>query len=182
MALKYALLCSLHEEPATGYELTRRFRDRMGNVWNASHQQIYRELAKLEADGKLRVEAIPQSGKPDRKLYRVTPQGEADLAEWVNTPAERPSTRDPLLLKLFAGDLWSDEVLSEELAACRDRWRAQLSRYHAIEAHYFSDPSTLSRHYRLQYLSLRRGIRAMEDWLAWANEVEALLGIGVESV
>ncbi|MCD1647747.1 PadR family transcriptional regulator [Marinobacter adhaerens] len=180
MALRYALLASLYESPATGYELTRRFRERMGNVWNASHQQIYRELAKALDDGLVKVELVEQSGKPDRKVYHLADSGRAELGEWVNGFSPRPATRDPLLLKLFAGDLWSHDRLFEELSRYELDWQEELERYREIEQDYFQDVQTLPRHYKLQYLALRRGIMATESWLAWAREVRDVCGASPE--
>lgn len=177
MALRYALLASLNESVATGYELTRRFRERMGNVWNASHQQIYRELAKLLEEDLVQVEVVEQSGKPDRKVYRISGAGKDALSGWVNSFSPRPATRDPLLLKLFAGDLWDHDRLFEELARYEQDWRAELERYREIERMYFPDVQTLPRHYKLQYLALRRGIMAAESWLAWASDVRAVLEV-----
>ncbi|MCL7943781.1 PadR family transcriptional regulator [Marinobacter sp. ATCH36] len=175
MALKYALLCSLHESSATGYELTQRFRERMGNVWNASHQQIYRELGKLLDAGLLEVETVHQTDRPDRKLYRINAAGETALAEWVNLPAKRPAVRDPMLLKMFAGDLMDPNAFSRELVRNRVEWERQLAEYRAIEEEFFSHPQQLPRHYQLQYLALRRGIMGLQTWLAWAGEVEEAL-------
>jgi len=176
MALRYALLASLYESSATGYELTRRFRERMGNVWNASHQQIYRELAKILDEGLVKVEVVEQSGKPDRKVYHLDGSGKAELGKWVNGFSPRPATRDPLLLKLFAGDLWSNDRLFEELSRYELDWQQELERYREIERDYFQDVQTLPRHYKLQYLALRRGIMATESWLAWAREVRDVCG------
>lgn len=44
MSLAHVLLTSLIEKPSTGSELARRFDRSMGFFWNATHQQIYREL------------------------------------------------------------------------------------------------------------------------------------------
>lgn len=44
MSLSHVLLTSLIEKPSTGIELARRFDRSMGFFWNATHQQIYREL------------------------------------------------------------------------------------------------------------------------------------------
>lgn len=181
MALRYALLASLYESPATGYELTQKFRERMGNVWNASHQQIYRELAKALDDGLVKVELVEQTGKPDRKLYYLTEPGNAELGEWMNGFSPRPATRDPLLLKLFAGDLWSEDKLFEDLSRYEIDWREELARYREIERDYFQDVQTLPRHYKLQYLALRRGIIATESWLAWAREVREVCGVPPEN-
>jgi PadR family transcriptional regulator AphA len=171
MALKYALLSCLNESKATGYELTQKLKERMGNVWNATHQQTYQELSKLLDQQCLTVKTVPQSDKPDRKVYAITERGRTDLANWVNTPSERPKVRDPLLLKMFSGELWEDSKLLEELAAHREHWQKQLDRYLAIESTYFSEPNRLSRHFRLQHLALIRGIDANRSWLEWSDAV-----------
>lgn len=59
MSLPHALLTSLAERPGSGSELTRRFDRSIGYFWHATHQQIYRELARLEDEGW--VESTPSS-------------------------------------------------------------------------------------------------------------------------
>ena len=51
MALKYALLGSLADQPRTGYELLKHFEQSLAYAWPASHSQIYPELARLLEDG-----------------------------------------------------------------------------------------------------------------------------------
>ncbi|GGY74916.1 PadR family transcriptional regulator [Marinobacter zhanjiangensis] len=181
MSLKFAVLAALHEQPATGYDLTRNFRTRMANVWNASHQQIYRELSKMTEEGLLEVEDVPQDSRPDRKLYRLSDAGIADLANWLTESQGRPPTRDPLLVKLFGGDLVDPESLMAEITRQRQNWRQELDRYRDIEAEYFSAPEQVPFRFRLQHLALRKGIRSMESNLAWADEVVAVLNHEIKS-
>lgn len=178
MSLKFAVLAALHEQPATGYDLTRNFRTRMANVWNASHQQIYRELSKMTEEGLLAMEDVPQDGRPDRKLYRLSDAGIAALENWLSAPQGRPPTRDPLLVKLFGGDLVDPASLREEIERHRRNWLEELQRYRDIEAEYFSAPEQVPFRYRLQHLALRKGILSMEANLAWADEVMAFLEPG----
>ena len=51
MSLAHVLLTSLMEKPSTGIELARRFDRSMGFFWNATHQQIYRELSAMQQKG-----------------------------------------------------------------------------------------------------------------------------------
>ena len=46
MSLAHAVLTSLIEKSSSGYELARRFDKSIGYFWHATHQQIYRELAR----------------------------------------------------------------------------------------------------------------------------------------
>ena len=175
MSLKFAVLAALHEQPATGYDLTRNFRTRMANVWNASHQQIYRELAKMTEAGLLEVEDVPQEGRPDRRIYRLSEGGKTALQVWLAQPQKRPPTRDPLLVKLFGGDLVDAASLEAEIYRHRENWTRELRRYREMETEYFSDPEQVPFRYRLQQLALRKGILSMEANLAWAEEVMAVL-------
>jgi DNA-binding PadR family transcriptional regulator len=51
MSLAHAVLTSLLEKASSGYDLARRFDKSIGYFWHATHQQIYRELARMEAAG-----------------------------------------------------------------------------------------------------------------------------------
>ena len=55
MALEHAILVALAERAGTGYELARRFDKSIGQFWTATHQQIYKVLARMESDGWLAV-------------------------------------------------------------------------------------------------------------------------------
>lgn len=56
------------DAPISGYDITKMIQDKTGNT----HQQVYRELAKLaKLDGVL-VELVPQEDKPDKKMYSLT--------------------------------------------------------------------------------------------------------------
>ena len=75
MSLRYALLAAIDETPSTGYALSRRFNEGLAHVWSANHQQVYRELGRLEKEGLLSVTVESQAGKPDRKRYAITAAG-----------------------------------------------------------------------------------------------------------
>ena len=56
MSLAHAILTALLERPSSGLELARRFDKSIGHFWQATHQQIYRELGRLERDGEIRAD------------------------------------------------------------------------------------------------------------------------------
>jgi virulence activator alpha len=64
MALRHAVLAALLEGEASGYELAKRFDVSVANFWSATPQQLYRELERLEADGRLRGRVVEH--RPDR--------------------------------------------------------------------------------------------------------------------
>src|SRR5438309_10261449 len=87
MALEHALLVSLIERAGSGYELARRFDKSIGFFWSATHQQIYRVLKRMEEYGWVTGEAVAQEGRPDKKVYTVSPAGREELARWIAEPA-----------------------------------------------------------------------------------------------
>ena len=103
MSLRYAILASLGNRAQTGYEIARAFDRGVGYFWQASHQQIYRELGRLAEDGAVEFETIDQAGKPARKVYGLTARGRDALRAWMTTPAAPPVVKDELLVRLYAG-------------------------------------------------------------------------------
>ena len=90
--LKYALLALLAREPRHGYELKAAFEQMLGHTWQVNIGQIYSTLARLERDGLVACQEVPQDLLPNRKVCRLTEQGRAALAEWLSRPSA-PSAR-----------------------------------------------------------------------------------------
>jgi len=83
MTLPYAILAALMNQPCSGYDLVKRFNKSVECFWSASHQQIYKALAKLEADEHIGSEVIEQENRPNKKFYTVTEAGRQHLQQWV---------------------------------------------------------------------------------------------------
>ncbi len=170
MALEHALLVALRERPASGLELARRFDRSIGYFWHASHQQIYRILARMEGDGWLDAEAVEQSGRPDKKEYAVTPAGTAVLRDWLATPTPVEPLRSELAVKLRGASYGDREAV---LVLVRDSLAdhvLRLAHYERLAARDYPEPATLTGHDLDQYLVLRGGIRLEEFWVGWLTE------------
>ncbi|MFC4786014.1 PadR family transcriptional regulator [Nocardioides sp. MAHUQ-72] len=170
MALEHALLVALREQPASGLDLAKRFGRSIGFFWHATHQQIYRVLARMDTDGWVSVTEVAQTGKPDKKVYAVTAAGERVLAEWLAAPTPMEPLRSELAVKMRGASYG-------ERAAVLDVLRANLAEHHARLAHYeqlerrdHPHPESLTGHALDQYLVLRGGIRLEEFWIAWITE------------
>lgn len=175
MALVHAILVALLEQPASGYDLGKQFDSSIGFFWKATHQQIYRELTKLEEQRWISSKVIAQENRPDKKLYSVTELGKQQLIEWMIQPSEPTPIKDELLVKIFAGYLVPGQVVVEELERHRQIHQEKLKIYRDIEQHYFPNPQTLSQQAKFRYLTLRKGIGYETDWIAWCNEAIELL-------
>jgi DNA-binding PadR family transcriptional regulator len=113
MALKYTLLGFLNLAPMTGYELKKNLDRSTQAFWHAGLNQIYPALKALEETGLVSARTAPQEGRPDRRVYRITAGGRAELLQWLRRPIhELPPSKNVALLKLFfAGYLHRDEIL-----------------------------------------------------------------------
>jgi len=175
MALRFALLAILSREDTTGYDLSKDVERSTGFFWNASHQQIYKELAALQNEGWVRHTTVEQSERPAKKVYAITKEGLAALKCWAKEPSALPKGKDAFLVKMFAGDVVGSDVLLEDLRRQKKLHADQRQLFKEIEARFFSDVASLSTRDRMQYLTLRRGITYETTWLAWCKEVEESL-------
>jgi DNA-binding PadR family transcriptional regulator len=166
MSLPHAILTALVEKPSSGLELTRRFDRSIGYFWSATHQQIYRELGKLEAEGYIRALPSEQPARGQKKAYEVLPAGRAELARWTAAPQEPKAQRDPLLLRLRAAAVVGTEGIEADLRHHLDLHRRQLAEYEEIEKRDFP-PGRDSVQDRLQHLVLRAGIEQETFWTRW---------------
>ena len=100
--LRYALLGLLSKESRTGYELVAEFEHPIGNFWMAQHSQVYPELSQMHQDDLIHCVQVKQEGKPDKKVYSLTPKGSDVLQQWLHTFAQTPRTmRDEFMLKAY---------------------------------------------------------------------------------
>ncbi len=177
MALSHAILAVLASRTCSGYDLAKQFDGSVGFFWHATHQQIYRELTKLEESGWVDGWVVEQNGRPDKKSYAINAAGTAHLEDWIAQPTSSSPMKDELLTKLFVGHLVPIEILLQRLKESRSQHTDNLATYHTIAQRFFPDPATLSLQLRCQYLTLRNGIHYETGWLAWCDEaMKVLLG------
>ncbi|RIV54865.1 PadR family transcriptional regulator [Burkholderia pseudomallei] len=156
MSLPHALLTSLAERPGSGPELTRRFDRSIGYFWHATHQQIYRELARLEDEGW--VESTPvEQARGRKRAYRILPAGRKELKRWIAQHDDPKPLRDELMIRLRAEAVVGPTGLADEIRRRLDLHRQKLALYREIEARDFTHGMD-TRERRLQHLVLHAGI------------------------
>jgi DNA-binding PadR family transcriptional regulator len=185
VALPHAILVSLCEHSGSGYELTRRFDRSIGYFWSATHQQIYRTLRTMEADGWVSATVVTQQGRPDKKVYTVSDAGRSELTRWIAAPlGGGPSGRGGVLgdgrtrdvaVKLRGAAFGDRGALHEQIIALRAERAQLLDTYRGFEKKQFPNPAALRDSALHQYLVLRGGIRAEEGTIDWLDEVTAAL-------
>lgn len=165
----------LSKKPKTGYELSKDVEGSTGFFWNATHQQIYKELADLQKRGWVRHKEVEQSERPDKKVYSATKEGLSELRRWLREPTEPGPSKDAFLIKLFVGNLVEAEVVLADLVRHKEIHQARRRKYAEIEKTYFDNVEALPIERQFQYLTLRRGITFETAWLSWCKEVEEFL-------
>jgi len=166
MSLPHAILTALLEKPSSGLELTRRFDRSIGYFWSATHQQIYRELGRLESDGLIRALPSEQPARGQKKSYEVLPAGRAELARWTAARQDPKPARDALLLRLRAAAVVGTDGIEADLRRHLDLHQRQLAEYREIEERDFG-PGRDSAQDRLRHLVLRAGIDLETFWTQW---------------
>ena len=172
MSLPHALLTALLERPSAGLELARRFERSIGFFWHATHQQIYRELRRLEQAGW--VEALPaEDGRGRKKVYRVLPAGREELRRWVEESQDPRPLRDALMLRLRAEAIVGPTSLPAEIRRHLVLHRQRLALYEEIDARDFP-PEKTSRQARVRRLVLQAGTEQERRSIAWCVRALAL--------
>lgn len=174
MSIQHALLTSLLEKPSTGYELASRFDRSIGYFWQASHQQIYRELRRMAAAGWVVAEEEGGEGRRKRKTYQVLAAGIDELKRWGREPSGSAESHRELLVKLRAEAVLGPLGALEELQRLVAEHEEKLTTFRRIEERDFSG-SPMSDAQQLQYRVLCMGIMSEESWLEWARDTLPVL-------
>lgn len=156
MSLPHALLTVLVERPSSGAELASRFDRTLGFLWQATHQQIYRELRRIEEAGW--VESSPvEAGLGRKRVYQVLPEGLRELKRWVAAESDPKPLRDEILIRIRAEAVIGPAGLEDDIARRLVLHRDKLENLLRIEARDFTGKAS-TREQRLAHLILKAGI------------------------
>jgi DNA-binding PadR family transcriptional regulator len=169
MALGDAILVCLTERPMTGYELAKTFDASIGVFWRADHEPINRDLAPLRDRGHVQAREVVQSGKPNKLVSTLTPEGKSALRDWAARPSSPTSIKDELLVRLYALDSVDIDPLRADLMARLEYHRDRFSRFEHILRKRFPD-GAVSTADTGKLLGLRLGLRYERTVAEWCEE------------
>ena len=163
-----ALLGLLYESPGYGYRLHRQVVADLGQVWHLSQSQAYAILKRLEAQGEISMERLPQEKLPARQFLRMTPKGRTHFLEWLDAPSGG-STR-AIRLEFVTRLYFLRMYMPEKLAQAFNRQRAEAeSRLRQLEKTLAELPD--EQVYNRMSLDLRiEQLHAVLDWLVESQE------------
>ena len=114
----------------TGWDLDRAIEGSVGEFWNVTRSQVYRELRHLAEAGLVEVAA---SGARAKVTHRITGAGRQAFLDWLATEQPPESRRLPILLTTFFGDHLPAGRLAELLQRHRTANREVMERYRVLE-------------------------------------------------
>jgi DNA-binding PadR family transcriptional regulator len=160
-----SLLGFLESGPLTGWGLATRIDRSVGNFWNVTRSQIYRELAQLEAHGMVEGE---EAGPREKRPYHITDAGRRAFRDWLNDEPGPDLIRSRLLLTVFFGERLDPAKLRRFLTSHRLQHQRQLETYRELEA-------TLDESLRFPRETLQFGIAYEELCVRWIESLEGRL-------
>jgi DNA-binding PadR family transcriptional regulator len=177
--LRYIILGLLGARPMSGYDIKQAFDRALASYWNAGHSQIYTTLKSLSDAELVRSEVIEQKSRPNRKMYRLTPAGEAELERWLQEDVPERFSKDDFLTKLFFCGETSDEVALKHLLEHRDSLLKQLEHMEWARQQYATRPTRRPRLLEYQMLVreykeavLKAGLKVTKKSIARLNAIE----------
>ena len=135
MDVKTLCLGALAERAMTGYEIKKLFERAFRHFFLAGFGSIYPALAELAREGLVTVETVEQDKRPDKKVYRITPEGQRQLARELAATEPRHKVRSEFLALLYFAHLLPPERLPAVLDAMLGHWERTLGEDLATAAH-----------------------------------------------
>ena len=125
-----ALLGLLYQAPGYGYELHRKVITDLGQVWHLRQSQAYAILKRLEAQGEISMEKLPQEKLPARQLLHMTPQGRKRFLDWLDTPSGGSSRaiRLEFVTRLYFLRIYMPEKLTQAFDRQRKEAESHIQR------------------------------------------------------
>lgn len=167
MDLKSVLLGFLRRSNCTGYELKAAMDESVGFFFGSSYGSIYPALKNLETSGLVEVREVVQSGKPNKKIYSITPKGEESFRRQLRGSPAADSFRSEFLMHLFFGERQESGRLLELIWEYRAAQEDRLARLRGVEKAVKDSASPY------EMMCLRYGLTRYEATLSWLEETEA---------
>jgi PadR family transcriptional regulator AphA len=168
-----AILGLLSIVPMSGYDLAQAAERSVGRFWPVSKSQVYAELARLEPLQLVQGTEIAQDRRPDKRVFRLTEQGENALDSWLESDdLAAPRFRLPFLLKIFFGHRAAPGRSADLLQEVRAGALSQVQELEALLA-VLDHPDAAYARLTVSFL-----LRMAEATAAWARDAQASLPPG----
>jgi DNA-binding PadR family transcriptional regulator len=165
----FAILGILTHGAQSGYDIKKHISGSIGYFWQESYGQLYPALRKMVKQGLLTMYVEKNEGKPDKKIYQITPTGRESLQSWLKKPIESiPKLRHELLLKLFFGIESTPQINMNHVSEYKAKCSAYLEELKQIKSIIEKENESPARIYWL--ITISNGEHCLGAEIAWCNE------------
>lgn len=175
MDLRSTILGLLSWKPFSGYDLKRIISDSDIFYWSGNNNQIYKSLIELQEEGLVTHAVQVQASLPAKKIYSLTPAGEAELRRSLLADPEAPELRKGFLIQLAWAEILSDAEITTLLGKYEDEVANRLAMQQERAARLVARPDdSPARSNRERYLWKRiaeNSIAAYQAELDWVRLV-----------
>ena len=114
MDAKTLCLAVLSQGDASGYEIRKAVESGpFGYIQDIGYSSIYPALSRLYDDNLVTVTEYAQEGRPDKKVYKLTPEGRMALLGALQEPTESDRTRSDFLFRMLFADILPPAVVEQ---------------------------------------------------------------------
>ena len=168
----YKILGWLLDKPMSGYDIKRKLQRISHILGSCSNAQIYPVLKQLELSNLVTSMLDKDSGKRQRKTYKITAAGKKYILNWLKQPTSPVCQRDELTLKMSMGfnlskTQWKDILQHYQLQL--DATKLELTQ---IRAHIERDHKGRAdqKYLKLAYNHLQKIQQARLEWIDTCRE------------
>jgi DNA-binding PadR family transcriptional regulator len=174
-SFEHVLLGMICNQPASGYDLKRRFATSPMGVYQPSSGALYPALTRLERRGLLGSETSrPAAGGRPRRVYQLTPEGRAAHLGWVREPVRPATVAQDLGMHLLRFVMMADVLPADEVLGYLASLRAALASFVATLEHASTAPD-VSENVAAR-LAVEHGLAVYRASLAWTEQAISTVG------
>lgn len=141
MDTKSLCLAVLSYGDCSGYEIKKTFEEgTFSHIQEIGFSSIYPALAKLLDDGFVSVTAHAQEGRPDKKVYSLTPRGRLALLDALDEPPGPDKVRSDFTFRMLFAHLLSARAIEAMIDERLDDLRTRIAQIEQCMATDEQDP------------------------------------------
>lgn len=130
-------------EELSGYDIRQWAQNMRFFYWSPAQSQVYSELRRLAEHALVVSRDVPQAGKPDKRLYRITDAGIAEFRRWFVSDELDTTTviKHSVVLKIFFGHMGTPEDLVTLLNRFIEEVNHNLGQLGVVQEYFENDES-----------------------------------------
>lgn len=173
-SFEHVLLGMIFMEPASGYDLKRRFATSPMGVYQPSSGALYPALDRLERRGLLHSAALrPAAGGRPRRVYQLTPDGRQAHLGWVREPVRPATVAQDLGMHLLRFVMMADALPADDVLAFLASLRAALATFVATLEQASLGPDVATS--QAAGLAVAHGLAVYRASLDWTGQAISVL-------